>query len=41
VPNVSVERHGNVLAASALLYGLTSEDLNRNELDFRDPDYEC
>jgi SAM-dependent methyltransferase len=38
--NVSVEAHGNVLVASAFLYGLTVEDLHREQLDARDHDYE-
>ena len=38
--NVTVEAYGNVLAATALLYGLASHELRTQELDFRDPDYE-
>jgi hypothetical protein len=38
--NVHVESHGNVLAASAFLYGLGQADLTHKALDFRDPDYE-
>ena len=38
--HVSIEVHGNVLAAAALLYGLASRELSDTELDFRDPDYE-
>lgn len=38
--NVEVEAHGNVLAATAFLQGLAVEDLRRDELDHRDPDYE-
>jgi SAM-dependent methyltransferase len=38
--NVRVEAHGNVLAASAFLYGLTVEELRPGELDHFDPDYE-
>ncbi len=37
---VTVETHGNVLAAMAFLQGLSSRDLRPEELDFRDPDYE-
>jgi hypothetical protein len=37
---VSVEAHGNVLAAAALLYGLAAEDLRTKELETDDPDYE-
>lgn len=32
--------YGNVLSASAFLYGLASEDLTPAELDFSDPDFE-
>jgi SAM-dependent methyltransferase len=38
--SVAVEAHGNVLAAIGLLHGLAQEDLWREELDYRDPDYE-
>jgi hypothetical protein len=38
--NVTVEAHGNVLAAIAFLHGLASHELSRQELDFHDPDYE-
>jgi hypothetical protein len=38
--NVTVEAYGNVLAATAFLYGLASHELRTQELDFRDPDYE-
>jgi glycosyltransferase involved in cell wall biosynthesis/SAM-dependent methyltransferase len=37
---VRVEAHGNVLAATAFLQGLSSRDLRPEELDYRDPDYE-
>ena len=37
---VRVEAHGNVLAATAFLQGLSSRDLKPEELDYRDPDYE-
>lgn len=37
---VRVEAHGNVLAATAFLQGLSSRDLRPDELDYRDPDYE-
>ena len=36
---VAVEAHGNVLAASAFLYGMAAEELKPGELDARDPDY--
>jgi glycosyltransferase involved in cell wall biosynthesis len=37
---VEVEAHGNVLAAAAFLYGLSSEELRPDERDHFDPDYE-
>ena len=37
---VTVEAHGNVLAAIAFLHGLAVEELSPDELDHRDPDYE-
>jgi hypothetical protein len=37
---ITVEAHGNVLAAAAFLYGLAAEELEPSELDARDPDYE-
>jgi SAM-dependent methyltransferase len=37
---IRVEAHGNVLVATAFLYGLATEELQPAELDFRDPDYE-
>jgi SAM-dependent methyltransferase len=37
---VEIEAHGNVLAATAFLHGLASEELRRKELDSLDPDYE-
>jgi SAM-dependent methyltransferase len=38
--DITVEAYGNVLAAAAFLYGLTVEDLTREELDAHDPDYQ-
>jgi SAM-dependent methyltransferase len=38
--NVTVRTYGNVLAASAFLYGAAAEDLKQWELDSHDPDYE-
>lgn len=38
--NVTVEHHGNVLSASAFLYGLGSHELLRQELDHRDAHYQ-
>ncbi len=40
VANVSVEAHGNVLAAIAFLHGLAVAELDLRELDHRDPSYE-
>jgi SAM-dependent methyltransferase len=37
---VKVEAYGNVLAAVALLNGLATQELRREELDHHDPDYE-
>jgi len=38
--DISVDAYGNVLAATAFLYGLAVEDLKQRELDLRDPDYQ-
>jgi SAM-dependent methyltransferase len=38
--NVTVEAHGNVLAAISFLHGLAHEELRKNELDYRDPNFE-
>jgi hypothetical protein len=37
--NISVEYYGNCLSAIALIKGLASEELKKNELDFKDEDY--
>jgi SAM-dependent methyltransferase len=37
---VHVEVYGNVLAATAQLYGLAAEELTNDELDERDPNFE-
>jgi SAM-dependent methyltransferase len=37
---ITVEAHGNVLAATAFLYGVASQELRGRELDYTDPDYE-
>jgi LmbE family N-acetylglucosaminyl deacetylase len=37
---VAVETYGNVLASTALLYGLADQELTRRELEAWDPDYE-
>ncbi|BAZ10121.1 family 2 glycosyl transferase [Calothrix sp. NIES-4071] len=38
--NVQVEAYGNVLAATAFLQGLATEELQKQELDYRDPYYQ-
>jgi SAM-dependent methyltransferase len=38
--NVSIEAHGNVLAAIAFLHGMATSELKGRELEHRDPDYE-
>lgn len=38
--NVEVEGHGNILVATAFLYGLAAEELTQEELDAYDPDYQ-
>lgn len=38
--NVTVNAHGNVLAAVSFLRGLASEELSADELDYMDPRYE-
>jgi SAM-dependent methyltransferase len=37
---VEVESFGNVLAASAFLYGLSHRELSRTELDYHDPEFD-
>jgi peptidoglycan/xylan/chitin deacetylase (PgdA/CDA1 family)/SAM-dependent methyltransferase len=37
---VEVVSHGNVLAATAFLYGLSSDELDPLELDYHDPEFE-
>ena len=37
--NVQVETHGNLVAATAFLRGMSASDLKREELDHRDADY--
>jgi SAM-dependent methyltransferase len=36
---ISVQSYGNVLAATAFLYGLSTRELKASELDHHDPDY--
>jgi hypothetical protein len=38
--NIEVETYGNVKAASSLLYGLASEELSKEDLNYKDPDYQ-
>ncbi len=38
--NVVVEAYGNVLAASASLYGFSAQDLRQEDLEYRDPQYD-
>ena len=38
--SVHVEAHGNVLAATAFLHGISAEELDEKELLHRDPDFE-
>ncbi len=37
---VQIAQYGNVLAAAAFLYGMATEELRKEELDYFDPDYE-
>jgi hypothetical protein len=39
-PSVFVESFGNVLAATAYLYGLAAEEMRLEELDYCDPDFQ-
>lgn len=38
--NLSIQAWGNVLAAMSLLQGLAANELTKEELDYRDPDYQ-
>jgi SAM-dependent methyltransferase len=38
--NVTVDCYGNVLTASAFLYGLAAEDMTLRELNLHDPDFQ-
>jgi len=38
--DIRVDAYGNVLAATAFLYGMASHELNQKELDYCDPDYQ-
>lgn len=37
---IEVESHGNVLTATAFLYGLAKQEFRQEELDYCDPDYQ-
>ena len=39
-PNIVIESHGNVLAATGFLLGLAAEELTTKELNHHDPDYQ-
>jgi hypothetical protein len=38
--NVEVQTQGNVLTATAMLHGLSTDELREDEINYRDPDYE-
>lgn len=38
---IEIVAHGNVLVATAFLYGMATEELTAEELDFKDRDYEA
>lgn len=38
--SITVEAHGNVLSATAFLYGIAAQELKPEELELNDPDYE-
>ena len=38
--NVEVETYGNVLASTAFLQGISAEELTREELFYKDRDYQ-
>ncbi|MGL4881520.1 MAG: methyltransferase domain-containing protein, partial [Waterburya sp.] len=37
---IQVENYGNILTATAFLYGLATQELRQSELDYHDPNYE-
>jgi len=39
--HIQVESYGNVLVSAAFLYGMSTQDLTTEELDFHDKDYEA
>ena len=38
--HITIKAYGNVLAATGFLHGLTAGEFRKEELDYRDPDYE-
>lgn len=38
--NIFIEAHGNVLASIAYLHGLAAKELKKEELEYKDPEYE-
>lgn len=38
--DIEIKAYGNVLAATAFLYGLAVEDLKPEQLNYYDPDYQ-
>lgn len=38
--NLQIEAHGNVLTATAMLQGMATQELQPQELDYRDPSYQ-
>jgi SAM-dependent methyltransferase len=39
--NVEVTSYGNVLVALSFIMGIATQELSKDELDFKDPQYEC
>ena len=37
---IDLQAYGNLVAATAFLHGLSAQELRKDELDFRDPDYQ-
>jgi hypothetical protein len=37
---IKVENYGNILTATAFMYGLATQELHQSELDYHDPNYE-
>jgi hypothetical protein len=38
--SVEIDSHGNVLSSIAFLHGLSLEEIDKDKLDFQDPDYQ-